>query len=157
MAVAAALALGGCNQPADYDVCVYGGTSAGVVAAYSAAQQGLSVVLVEPTTHIGGMTTGGLGFTDIGNKQVISGVARQFYRKVGAHYGRLEQWIFEPSVAEAIMRDYIDHQNITLMDEYRIRESHKEGTRIVSILVESSQKPSRTKTIKADYFIDCSY
>lgn len=155
--VAAALALGGCNQPADYDVCVYGGTSAGVVAAYSAAQQGLSVVLVEPTTHIGGMTTGGLGFTDIGNKQVISGVAKQFYRKVGAHYGRLEQWIFEPSVAEAIMRDYIDHQNITLMDEYRIRESHKEGTRIVSILVENSRKPSRTKTIKADYFIDCSY
>ena len=157
MVVAAALVLGGCNQPAEYDLCVYGGTSAGVVAAYSAAQQGLSVVLVEPTTHIGGMTTGGLGFTDIGNKQVISGVAKQFYRKVGAHYGRLEQWIFEPSVAEGIMRDYIDHENITLMDEYRIRESHKEGTRIVSILVENSTKPSRTKTIKADYFIDCSY
>ena len=61
-----------CNCPARYDVCVYGGTSAGVVAAYSAAQRGLDVVLVEPTEHIGGMTSGGLGFTDIGNKQVIS-------------------------------------------------------------------------------------
>lgn len=157
MVVAAALTLGGCNKPAEYDVCIYGGTSAGVVAAYSAAQQGLNVVLVEPTTHIGGMTTGGLGFTDIGNKQVISGVAKQFYRKVGAHYGRLEQWIFEPSVAEGIMRDYLANERITLMSEYRIRESHKEGTRIASILVENSAKPSRTKTIKADYFIDCSY
>ena len=157
LVVAAALTLGGCNQPAKYDVCIYGGTSAGVVAAYSAAQQGLSVVLVEPTTHIGGMTAGGLGFTDIGNKQVISGVAKQFYRKVGAHYGRLEQWIFEPSVASAIMHDYLDNENITLLDEYRIRESKKEGTRIVSILVENSTKPSRTKTIEADYFIDCSY
>ena len=66
--VAAALLLGACNIPAKYDVCVYGGTSAGVVAAYSAAQMGLDVVLVEPTEHIGGMTSGGLGYTDIGNK-----------------------------------------------------------------------------------------
>ena len=157
MVVAAALALGGCNQPAKYDLCVYGGTSAGVVAAYAAAQQGLNVVLVEPTSHIGGMTTGGLGFTDIGNKQVISGLAKQFYRKVGAHYGRLEQWVFEPSVAEAIMRDYIDHKNITLMDNYRIVESHKEGTRIVEIVVENSNNTAETQTVKADYFIDCSY
>lgn len=155
--VAAALALGGCNQPAQYDLCVYGGTSAGVVAAYSAAQQGLDVVLVEPTNHIGGMTTGGLGFTDIGNKQVISGVAKQFYRKVGAHYGRLEQWIFEPSVAEGIMRDYLRNDNIRVMEGYRIRESHKEGTRIAKIVVENSSNPSKTRTIKADYFIDCSY
>lgn len=157
MVVAAALSLGGCNQPKEYDLCVYGGTSAGVVAAYSAAQRGLSVVLVEPTNHIGGMTTGGLGFTDIGNKQVISGVAKQFYRKVGAHYGRLEQWVFEPSVAEAIMRDYIDHKNIDLLEGYRIRECGKEQTRIESILLERSASPDKTKTIRAEQFIDCSY
>ena len=86
--VAAALLLGACNIPAKYDVCIYGGTSAGVVAAYSAAQRGLDVVLVEPTEHIGGMTSGGLGYTDIGNKQVIAGVAKQFYRKVGEQIGR---------------------------------------------------------------------
>ena len=157
MVVAAALAMGGCNQPASYDVCIYGGTSAGVVAAYTAAQRGLDVVLVEPTSHIGGMTTGGLGYTDIGNKQVISGVAKQFYRKVGAHYGRLEQWIFEPSVAKSIMLDYLNHDNIDLMDNYRIVESHKEGTRIVEIVVENSNNTAKTKHIKADYFIDCSY
>ena len=157
MVVAAALALGGCNQPASYDVCIYGGTSAGVVAAYTAAQRGLNVVLVEPTSHIGGMTTGGLGYTDIGNKQVISGVAKQFYRKVGAHYGRLEQWIFEPSVAKEIMLDYLDHKNIELVDNYRIVESRKEGSRIVEIVVENSLNTAKTKRIKADYFIDCSY
>ena len=155
--VAAALSLGACNNPAKYDVCIYGGTSAGVVAAYSAAQRGLDVVLIEPTEHIGGMTSGGLGFTDIGNKQVIAGVAKQFYRKVGAHYGRLEQWIFEPSVAENIMREYIDHENIVVMESHRIRESHKNGTRITEIIVENSNDPSCTKTIKADYYIDCSY
>lgn len=152
-----AVAVISCNCPAKYDVCVYGGTSAGVVAAYSAAQRGLDVILVEPTEHIGGMTSGGLGFTDIGNKQVIAGVAKQFYRKVGEHYGRLEQWIFEPSVADSIMRAYIDHKNIVLMDNYRIRESRLDGTRICEIVLENSNDPSKAKTIKADYFIDCSY
>ena len=68
----------------EYDVCVYGGTSSGVIAAYTAAKSGLKVVLVEPTEHIGGMTTGGLGYTDIGNKQVVKGLAKQFYRKIGS-------------------------------------------------------------------------
>lgn len=153
----AIVACGNAENAQTYDVCVYGGTSAGVVAAYTAAQQGLNVVLIEPTEHIGGMTSGGLGFTDIGNKQVIAGVAKQFYRKVGEHYGRLEQWIFEPSVADSIMRAYIAHENIVLMDNYRIRESKKNGTRISEIVVENSVDPSQTKTIKADYFIDCSY
>ena len=155
--VAAALLMGACSNPEKYDVCIYGGTSAGVVAAYSAAQRGHKVILIEPTEHIGGMTSGGLGFTDIGNKQVIAGVAKQFYRKVGEHYGRLEQWVFEPSVADSIMRAYIDHENIVLMGNYRIRESRMNGTRISEIIVEDSTDPSCTKTIKADYFIDCSY
>ena len=153
--VAVALILGACNNK--YDVCVYGGTSAGVVAAYSAAQSGLNVVLVEPTEHFGGMTSGGLGFTDIGNKQVISGVAKQFYRKVGAHYGRLEQWVFEPSVADSIMRAYMSHENIVVKENHRIREAVKKGTRITEIVVEDSKNPSVTRSIKAAYFIDSSY
>ena len=118
---------------------------------------GMNVLVIEPGIRIGGLTTGGLGFTDIGNKQVIAGVAKQFYRKVGEHYGRLEQWVFEPSVAEKIMREYISHENIVLMENFRIRESHMIGTRISEIIVESSDTPSYTKSIKADYFIDCSY
>ncbi|MDQ6814231.1 MAG: FAD-dependent oxidoreductase, partial [Bacteroidota bacterium] len=55
-------------QKASYDICIYGGTAAGVIGAYTAKMMGKSVLLIEPTTHIGGLTTGGLGFTDIGNK-----------------------------------------------------------------------------------------
>lgn len=110
------LCLSGCRaKEAEYDVCIYGGTSSGVVAAYSAAQKGLDVVLVEPSEHIGGMTTGGLGYTDIGNKQVVKGIAKQFYRKVGEHYGQLEQWIFEPGVASSIFKEYLSHRRITVL------------------------------------------
>ena len=79
----------------EYDVCVYGGTSAGVIAAYGVAKQGKKVLRVEPGQRLGGMSSGGLGQTDIGNKQVVKGLALDFYRRVGAHYGRLESWIFE--------------------------------------------------------------
>lgn len=140
-----------------YDVCIYGGTSAGVIAAYTAAQSGLDVVVVEPTNHIGGLTTGGLGFTDIGNKQVIKGVAKQFYRKVGAHYGQLEQWIFEPSVADSIMRSYLNHKNITLISGHRIVSVHKEAGRLTGLIIESSASPHHKCAVNAKYFIDCSY
>ena len=59
--------------------------------------------MVEPTVRIGGLTSGGLGYTDIGNKQVVRGLALDFYRRVGAHYGCLEQWVFEPGVAKEIL------------------------------------------------------
>lgn len=59
----------------EVDICIYGGTSAGVVAAYSAKKMGKSVLLVEPGKYLGGMTTGGLGATDIGNKYAVTGLA----------------------------------------------------------------------------------
>jgi hypothetical protein len=81
--------------PERFDVVVYGGTSAGVVAAVQARQMGRSVVLLEPRTHLGGLTSGGLGNTDIGNKGAIGGLARQFYERVAAHYARPEAWVHE--------------------------------------------------------------
>ncbi len=66
-----------------YDVVVYGGTSGGVVAAVQAARMGKSVLLIEPGRHLGGLTAGGLGATDIGNKAAIGGLSRDFYRKLG--------------------------------------------------------------------------
>src|SRR5688500_12061593 len=69
------------------DVCVYGGTAAGVVAAVAATQRGKSVLLVEPGRHLGGMTSGGLGWTDFGNKAAIGGMSLDFYRRVGKAYG----------------------------------------------------------------------
>lgn len=150
------LCLSGCRaKEAEYDVCIYGGTSSGVVAAYSAAQKGLDVVLVEPSEHIGGMTTGGLGYTDIGNKQVVKGIAKQFYRKVGEHYGQLEQWIFEPGVASSIFKEYLSHRRITVLTGHRLSSAEKQGTRLVS--VSFLDQNGKEAGISADYFIDCSY
>lgn len=141
----------------DFDVCVYGGSASGVVAAYSAASLGQKVLVVEPSVRIGGLTTGGLGYTDIGNKRVVRGVALDFYRKTGAHYGSLEQWVFEPGVAKDILEGYLSHPNITTVMDRHICSVVKEGTRIKSIAVACGENYSDTVSYSAKSFIDCSY
>ena len=83
----------------EFDVVVYGGTSGGVAAAVTAARLGKTVVLIEPGKHIGGMTSGGLGATDIGNKAAIGGLAREFYQRVRKHYDDDASWKQEKRVA----------------------------------------------------------
>ena len=154
--IAAALALCSC-QSKEYDLCVYGGTASGVVAAYSAARQGMNVLVVEPTQRIGGMTTGGLGLTDIGNKQVVKGVALQFFRKLGAHYGGLEQWVFEPSAALEILEGYLDHKKINTVKGYHLCSTAMDGTAIKAITVAGGRDCTDTVTFAAKWFIDATY
>jgi flavin-dependent dehydrogenase len=95
-----------------FDVVVYGGTAGGVMAAVSAAREGLNTALLEPGHHIGGMVSGGLGWTDYGKKEVIGGYALEFYLRVARHYqlaayGQEIGWIHEPHVAENIFRDML--------------------------------------------------
>ena len=78
-----------------FDVVVYGGTSAGVAAAIQVSRMGKSVVVIEPTKHLGGLTASGLGFTDTGDKTVIGGIAREFYQRVKRHYDQPSAWTFE--------------------------------------------------------------
>ena len=137
-----------------YDLCIYGGTSAGVVAAYSAAQLNMKVALVCPEERLGGLTTGGLGQTDIGNKQVVLGVAKQFYRQLGNYYGRLEAWTFEPKVALEIMEKYASHKNITIYKGEYLDKVEKKDNHIVGATF--SGKVPNLK-IEADYFIDATY
>ena len=146
------LLMAGCAKK--YDVCVYGGSASGVIAAYSAAQMGLNVAVIEPTERFGGLTTGGLGFTDIGNKQVVKGLALQFYRKLGQHYGTLEQWVFEPSAALDVMEGYLNHPRIHAIAGYHLVDAVKEGTAIKSIRVASG---ADTLSFSAPWFIDASY
>src|SRR6187431_3825342 len=103
------------QQNTTVDICVYGGTSAGVIAAYTAKKMGKSVLLIEPGQHLGGLSSGGLGFTDIGNKYAISGLALDFYRRIGQHYGKFEQWIFEPHVAENNFKGYIQRGSVDVL------------------------------------------
>ncbi|WP_149242416.1 FAD-dependent oxidoreductase [Dyadobacter sp. 32] len=147
------------ETPAKVDICIYGGTAAGVIAAYTAKKMGKSVMLIEPGTHLGGMTSGGLGQTDIGNKYAISGLSLDFYRRIGKHYGKFEQWIFEPHVAKKYLQQYLDEAGIKVTYNSRIVSASKKGSNIQSISLENSVKPeaSTNMTIEASMFIDCSY
>src|SRR5574339_665380 len=77
---------------ADHDVVVYGGTSAGVIAAVQAKKMGKSAVIVGPDRHLGGLSSGGLGWTDTGDKSVIGGLAREFYHRVWKQYDNDVAW-----------------------------------------------------------------
>ncbi|MEZ6136501.1 MAG: FAD-dependent oxidoreductase [Pirellulaceae bacterium] len=126
------------DQPQQYDVVIYGGTSAGVIAAVQAKRMGLSAVIAGPDVHLGGLSSGGLGWTDSGNKEVIGGVAREFYHRIWQHYQdpgawrweskdaygnqgqgtpamdgeRRTMWIFEPHVAESVFEDFVAEYDI---------------------------------------------
>lgn len=142
-----------------YDVCVYGGTASGVIAAYSAKKMGKSVVIIEPGKYLGGMTTGGLGATDIGNKFAITGLARKFYRDLGRYYGKFEQWRFAPSAAFKLMDQYVKDANIDVIYYRRIVEANVVNTVIKSIALEDSRYPDEGELlqIEAKQYIDCSY
>lgn len=142
-----------------YDVCIYGGTSAGVIAAYTAAKLNKKVVLIEAGNHLGGLSSGGLGYTDIGNKYVVTGLARDFYRRVGKQYGKFESWIFEPHVAEEIFNNYINIAGVPVLYHYRIIAATKQEASIKNIIVENDTSSNllTNKTITAKIFIDCSY
>ncbi len=152
-------------QPITVDVCVYGGTSAGVMAAYTARKAGKSVILVEPGQHLGGLSAGGLGNTDIGNKRAIRGLARDFYRRIGRHYGKPEQWTFEPHVAEAVFEQYIREANVPVLRGYRISRYpymyDLDERRLVQIEICPARPAYLADTlpraVTAKQFIDCSY
>lgn len=80
------------GQNKQYDVVIYGGTSAGIASAIQTARMGKSVVVIEPTHRLGGLTIGGLGHTDIGNKHVIGGIAREFYQNIRKYYEDPKNW-----------------------------------------------------------------
>src|SRR5688572_19775972 len=103
------------------DVCVYGGTSAGVIAAVAAKKEGKSVLLIEPGRHLGGMSSGGLGWTDFGNKAVIGGLSLDFYRRVGkVHRKTGPSWTFEPSAAERVFNEFVYQSGFPVFFEHRV-------------------------------------
>ena len=107
-----------------FDVVVYGGTAGGVLTAVAAAREGLTVALLEPGRHLGGMVSGGLGWTDYGRKEVIGGYALEFFERVGRKYGRDIEWRFEPHVAESVFADLIKEPGVTVFLDHRLREKN---------------------------------
>ncbi|MHB8863791.1 MAG: FAD-dependent oxidoreductase [Pirellulaceae bacterium] len=168
------------DEEMSWDVVIYGGTAAGVIAAVEAARQEKSVLLISPDRHLGGLTSGGLGFTDTGDKSVIGGLAREFYHRVWKHYqtpaawkwqrreeygnqgqgtpamdgAQRTMWIFEPHVAEQVLQHLLDEFRIRVdADEWLDRELGviKDGARIVSIRMLSG------RTYRGRVFIDATY
>lgn len=139
------------TETIEVDICIYGATSAGVIAAVQAAQGGRRVCLLANGTHIGGLTSSGLGNTDIGNSLVIGGLARDFYRRIGAHYGKEEQWRFEPHVAAAVFRELLHAAGVVPVCGQFVKAVVKEEGRITEILCVGGLK------VRAGCYIDASY
>ncbi len=144
------------SETFSHDVVVYGLTSSGVMAAVQAERMGKSVVLVGPETHLGGLSSGGLGATDIGNKVAIGGLSREFYQRLGKHYGQEEAWTFEPHVAEQLFEEFIREHGIEVhRGEWLDRSPGKGVTKrkgqIASITTLSG------KTYRGKMFIDATY
>ena len=166
------------GQTKKYDVVIYGGTSAGVAAALQSSRMGKSVVLIEPTNRIGGLTTGGLGQTDIGNKQAIGGISREFYEKIKKYYddpenwkweekseymdggqtrteeGEATMWTFEPSAALAVYKSMMDKEKIKMV--YNERLNRETGVKKVAGKIESITMESG-KIFKGKVFLDATY
>lgn len=163
-----------------YDIVIYGGTAAAVTAAIQAKAMGKSVIVVSPDKHLGGLSSGGLGFTDTGDKAVIGGLARDFYHRVWRHYNqptawRWEKreeygnqgqgtpaidgemrtmWIFEPHVAEKVFEDLVREHRIRVdRNEWLDREKgvRKRNGRIVSIATLSGKRYAGRMFIDATY------
>ena len=111
-------------QAGSYDLVVYGGTSSGVIAAYTAAREGLSVALVERTAHVGGLTTSGIGNVDIGWATTVGGYTAEFLRKVGAHYGTPHrmQISLECKIAENILDEMLSGAGVNVFLHTRLQE-----------------------------------
>jgi hypothetical protein len=163
------------------DVCVFGGTSGGIAAAVQASRQGKTVVLIEPGAYLGGLTTGGLGATDIGNKAAIGGIAREFYHRIARHYAQPSAWVhetreeyfsrrgagrnlstdldapdatmwtFEPHVADKVYAEMLKEAGVQVFTGQRLSILRKEKGRIVELITEQSE------VFRAKMYIDATY
>jgi hypothetical protein len=143
-----------CAEETTYDVVVYGGTSGGVAAAIQATRMGKTVVLIHPGQHLGGLSSGGLGATDIGNKQAIGGISREFYKRLGAHYGTDEAWTFEPHVAEETFEAMVAEAGVPVVYGERLDLNDgvaKTDGRITAITMESGRQFSGRMFIDTTY------
>lgn len=163
--------------PSSADVCVYGGTSGGVIAAVQAARMGRAAVILEPGRHLGGMTAGGLSWTDVGTKDrmwVLGGLAREFYQRIGKHYGQDPEKAFEevassdplrtgndflkppalsfePRVAERVFVEMAREAGVRILFESPIESVVREGGRITEVRMRGG------RAVRARVYIDASY
>ena len=149
------------------DVCVYGGTSGGVVAAVQASRMGKRVVIAEPGRHLGGMTAGGLSAVDIGNPRSVGGIAREYFTRLVKAYGKTLVWdapadgkrlpatggafAIEPHAAERLFVAMAEEAKVPVHFRARLKTVTKQGARIRELLTEDGT------IFRARVFIDTTY
>jgi hypothetical protein len=173
--IAICCGLWSCQSEESYDIVVYGGTPGGVTAAIQSAKLGKRVLLIEPSKHIGGIMTNGLGVTDIDsqkafqNSVAVGGLALEYYLRIADYYDRRQAfdsillhgiknhdfWPHEPHVGEKILLDWLEEHHVPILTQARLVESdqavQKSGSEIQQIQLEDG------KTIRAKVFIDATY
>lgn len=146
------------QQSQSYDIVIYGASSAGIIAGYTAIKMGKTAVVIATDDHIGGLSTGGLGQTDIGNKAAIGGLSRRFYQDLGTYYGKEEAWKFEPKAASQIFDNYIKEVQLPIIKNQRIGKVKKKNGALTSVqLFPTYAKGKSTQEIKGKVFLDCTY
>ena len=173
--------LPGIGQPVERDIVIYGATPGGIAAAVQAKRMGRSVVLLEPTDRIGGLTTGGLGCTDIGSKWAYGGIARDFYRDVKRHYSddanwtwqkrkdydyrgveggypkyADEMWLFEPSAALKILERWEKRDDLDIRRGEHLDRQSKSGVEVEDGRIKSI-KTLGGNEYRGKVFIDATY
>ena len=165
-----------------YDICVYGESASGVVAAIQSARMGKKVVLLSKNNHVGGLATSGLTATDMNRNDLIGGITKEFYNKIYTYYLKPEswrnqdresfmtstlkrtyrgknderqiQWVYESSVAERIMLDMLKAAGVEILFNHRLDLG--KDIRKEENTIKSIQLENG-KTIEAKIFIDASY
>ncbi len=172
------------NQANNYtaDIIIYGGTSSAIAAAVEAKKSGKTVIIVSPDKHLGGLSSGGLGYTDTGDKTVIGGISKEFYQRLYTHYQQPENWKwqkkeeygnkgqhgnaaidgetmstwnFEPHAAEAVFEDFVKENDITILRDEWLDRSESGLTKEGGKIV--SFKTLSGKTFEGKIFIDATY
>lgn len=172
-----------CQAQKNYtaDVVIYGGTASAVMAAVQIKKMGKTVIIVSPDIHLGGLSSGGLGFTDTGNKEVIGGLSKEFYQNLYKHYdsekswiwqkkaefgnkgqstvaldgATKSMWIFEPHVAENIFEQYINENKINVYRNEWLDRSRNGTIKKSGAIV--SFKTISGNSYQAKMFIDATY
>ncbi len=136
------------------EVVVYGGVPCGIAAALAAARAGRRVLLIEPTRHIGGLSTSGINTAESEHMLhwTIGGLANEFYERLGQHYGTgRPEYYFESSVAEKTYLDMLSEAKVEIRYGVRVTDVKKSGARIVSLTL------SDGSTVTGRVFIDAGY
>jgi len=142
------------DAPDGFDVVIYGGVPCGIAAAIAAAREGVSVLLIEPTKHVGGLNTSGLNTAETEHtlKWTFGGVAREVYERIGRHYAKWEPaYYFESHIAERVFNDMLAEAKVKVHFGTRVEKVEKDGSRIRSIAL------SDGLAVAAKVFVDAGY